>query len=221
MSNSDMGMHDKLILHVVHNHPHIAGSIKDKILGRSGGHSNLFRSFLLALPGLPSDLAEELLDRLMSCAVIESALSLVVHRSNGQAEDRGVVDTRVVTTAGVTYLANASGHSLYDFNFHGLGTGAVAPAAGDTALGAEIASGNFSTSYRPAGTQSNAAVSANWKYTSVATNTASAAIAPTEMGLFTAASAGTLLDRFTFGAVNMASGDSLETTVAITLNSGG
>jgi hypothetical protein len=176
---------------------------------------------MLALPSIHEDLAHELLDRLLSCAVIESALHLIVHRADGKHEDLGVVDTRVVTTAGVTYLANATTHALYDFNFHALGTGATAPAATDTALQTELTSGSFSTSYRPAGTQSNGASGANWKYTSVATNTASAAITPTELGLLTASAAGTLFDRFTFAGVPLAIGDSLQDTITATLNSGG
>jgi len=220
MTDSNLGMHDKLILSVVTNHPNVASSIKERIRSKVG-YSNLFRSFLLALPSLPEDLSHELLDRIMSCAVIESALHIMVHRVDGTHEDHGVVDTRVVTTAGVTYLANLAGHALYDFNFHGLGTGTTAPAATDTALQTELTGASFSTSYRPSGTQSNAASGANWKYTSIATNTAAAAITPTELGLLTAASAGTLFDRFTFTGVPLAIGDSLQSTVAATLNSGG
>jgi hypothetical protein len=219
MPDSDLGMTDKLVMSVVRSHPLVSPDIKSR-LSTWQAQSRLAAAVIATLPHLPNDLAHELLDRIMASAVIESALRLVTNHSDGHVTDHGVVDRRVVTTAGAIYLC-ASGHSLYDFNFHGLGTGATAPAVGDTTLGTEYTSGSFSTSYRATGAQSNTASGANEIYKSVATNTANTSVAPVELGLFSAASAGTLWDRFTFSVVNLAAADSLSSTVSTTVNSGG
>jgi len=221
MPDAAIGPTDQLLLHVVRAHPHVPDSIKAR-LATWQAQSRLSQAVLACLPHLPhEEIAHELLDRILASAVIESALHLVVRRGDGRHEDHGIVDRRVVTTAGVTYLC-AAGKSIYDFNYHGLGSGSTAPAITDTALVTEFPSGDFSTGYRPAGTQSNTAVSGNEKYTSVATNTASAAITVAEIGQFSAVTAGTLWDRFVpAGTTALAIGDSLQTTIATTLNSGG
>ena len=219
MAESSVGATDKLLISVVRNHPHVPSSVKDK-LSTWQAKSRLAKAVIATLPHLPPDLSHELLDRIMASAVIESALHLHLHRADGSQEPLGVVDTRVITTAGVVYLCGV-GKPISDFNFHGLGTGTTAPAVGDTALGTEYAGTNFSTSYRASGTQSESASGNNEVYQTVATNTANTTIAPTELGVFTAASAGTLLDRFTFAVVNLASGDSLSSTIQVTVNSGG
>lgn len=133
---------------------------------------------------------------------------------DGTREDLGLVCTKVVTTAGVNYLvdglqANTTDVSL--FKFHGSGTGVGAEAIGNTTLGTEVAT-------RTSGSQAEGA-SANI-YRTIGTVTYASAFAITEHGIFSASSGGTLLDRSTFAAINVISGDSIQFTYELTLPSG-
>lgn len=151
----------------------------------------------------------------------------IIH-ADGQRVDLGLASTRVVTTAGVRYIcddmnAGAGSADVSLFKFHGLGTGATAEAAADTALQTELTTQYNPDSTRATGSQASATVSANATYTTVGTNTVDAAAAVTEHGILTQAATGggTLLDRSVFSVVNLASGDSLQTTYVLTINSGG
>lgn len=177
---------------------------------------------------LPAHLARELLDRISSSVVMQSALSLVVFRHpdspyrspSGWVEVYGEVSHRVVTDAGVDKLEDAF-RNLFEpetWNYHGLGTGALAEAAADTALGTELTTQYNPDNTRATGTQS--APAAN-QYRSTGTNTVDAAVTVTEHGLFSAATAGTLFDRSVFTGVALASGDSLQAQYSLTLSSGG
>jgi hypothetical protein len=135
----------------------------------------------------------------------------------------GCIGSRVVTTAGVNYLRDdfangAGGADISLFKYHGCGTGAVAEAIGDTALGAECTTALNPDSTRGVGTQVNSVAKT---YSTVATLTFDAAAAVTEHGLFSAASGGTLWDRTVFAAINVASGDSIQFTYTLTINDGG
>lgn len=137
--------------------------------------------------------------------------------------DRGVLSLRVVTTAGVTFLANnfaGSGAAISTFKYHGFGTGTTAEAVGDTALVTEFTTEYATDSTRPTGSQAS---SAN-VYTTVGTFSpdTGGTLAVTEHGIFSAASAGTLWDRSKFSAVNLVAGsDSLQVTYNLTLSAGG
>ncbi len=144
----------------------------------------------------------------------------------GERTDYGLASLRLVTTAGVVYIAAdmaAGANDINLFKFHGIGTGAVAEAVGDTALGAESTTALNPDNTRATGSQASATVSTNATYTTVGTITADAAIAATEHGIFTQAATGggTLLDRSVFSVVNLASGDSLQATYVLTINAGG
>lgn len=151
------------------------------------------------------------------------ALWLKRIRGGDIVEDLGLASLRVVTTAGVTYIAadiagGASDSNL--FKFHGFGTGGTAEASGDTALVTELTTQYNPDNTRPTGSQA----SATNTYTTVATLTpdSGGTIAVTEHGIFTATSAGTLLDRSLFSAVNLVAGsDSLQATYVLTLPAGG
>jgi hypothetical protein len=166
--------------------------------------------------------AADLVDRLSSVTVLSSQLFGKIIRKNGRIEDLGLLCEKVVTTAGVNYIAGylTGTNSGGNFKFHGLGTGATAPAIGDTALVTEL-----TTQYTPANTRTTGTSvlgASNNIYQTVGTNTIqSAAVAVTEFGVFTAAAAGTLLDRFTFSVVNLAIGDGLQTTFNLTFTAGG
>jgi len=149
-------------------------------------------------------------------------LEVVLIRANGERIYYGVVSYRVITSAGVNYIAadiagGASDSNL--FKYHGLGTGTNAEAAGDTALQTECTTTLNPDSTRATGSQS----SSTNTYTTVGTNTFDGAAAVTEHGILTQAATGggTLLDRSVFSAINVASGDSIQTTYVLTLSAGG
>lgn len=148
-------------------------------------------------------------------------LWLSVVRADGEVLDLGLASMRVVTTAGVNFIVDAFQNTteVETFKYHGLGTGAGAEAVGDTALATELTTQYAVDSTRPTGTTTEGA-SAN-VYRSVATNTVDGSAAVTEHGIFSAASAGTLLDRSLFSVVNLSSGDSLVTTYDLTVAAGG
>ncbi|MEW6211347.1 MAG: hypothetical protein AB1631_23480 [Acidobacteriota bacterium] len=181
---------------------------------------------------LPVELAADLIDRISATVVIESSLALVVFRHRDSArkcglslvEDYGIVSRRLVTTAGVNYIVDAFQNSveLENFKFHGIGTGSLAEATGDTALGAEL-----TTQYNPDNTRATGnlaeGASSNIFHTE-GTNTLDAnGVVLREHGVFTQAAApgGTLLDRSVFAAITLDSGDALLSKYELTANAGG
>ena len=110
--------------------------------------------------------------------------------------------------AGVAGLIN--GVVTNFFEYIAIGTGAVAPAAGDTALGAEISTGGGA---RAAGTTSRVTTDVtNDTAQIVVTFAFTSSFAVTESGVLDSAAAGTLLARQTFSAINVVNGDSLQVT---------
>lgn len=150
------------------------------------------------------------------------SLYLTVIRANGDVEALGLASMRVVTTAGVNKIVAAMNTSDavtgIAFKFHGLGTGGTAEASADTALVTELTTQYNPDNTRATGTQTTGG-SSN-VYRTVGTNTVDATAAVTEHGVFSAATAGTLLDRSLFSVVNLASGDSLQATYDFTLVAG-
>lgn len=148
------------------------------------------------------------------CVNMTSALGVKVIRADGNEEDIGIVSRRCVTTAFTTYLSssfvNSTTSPLDLFKFHAPGSGTGAESTNDTALGTAV--GNRGT-----GTNTSAAN----VFTSVSTIAFTAAAAITEHGVFNSASGGTLLDRSSFAAVNVASGDSIGFTYQLTSTAGG
>ena len=121
-----------------------------------------------------------------------------------------------VTDAYVNLLVDdlqlaVAGHST--FMYHDSGTGVAAEAATDTGLGTPCGEA------RDTGTQIEGATANIYK--SVATHTYGGSFAITEHGLFNAATAGTLMDRTKFAAVNVANGEKIEFTYQLTISSGG
>jgi hypothetical protein len=114
--------------------------------------------------------------------------------------------------AGVASRINGSGAEA-QFAHIAIGTGTTAAAAGDTALQTEISTGGGA---RAACTTSRVTTDVtNDTAQCVVTFTFTATFAVTEAGYFNAASAGTLLARQVFAAVNVVSGDSLSTTYKV------
>lgn len=197
----------------------------------------LGRSIREALPYLPDDLRAELVDRIRSCVVVESSLSIVVYRglrlaqeglipwSAVTAEDYGVVSRKVVTDTGVGFIVDAFQNSveLENMKYHALGTGTNAEAAGNTALQTELTT-EYTGNVRATGSTTEGA-SANI-YRSVGTNTLdSGTPAVTEHGIMSQAATGggVIIDRSVFSAINLvgANGDGLQSTYDLTFTSGG
>ena len=150
-------------------------------------------------------------------------LYLTVHRGDGTRLNLGLASMRVVTTAGCTFIRDAFGNTteLETMKYHGFGTGTTAEATGDTALVTELTTQYATDSTRPTGSQTTNGTTV---YRTIATLTpdSGGTIAITEHGVFSAASAGTLLDRSKFSAVNLDStnGDSLQATYDFTITAG-
>lgn len=147
-------------------------------------------------------------------AVFPTGRLYVKHnRLDGSVDDYGLVSTKLVTDAGVAYIVDAFQNitEVENMKFHGSGTGGTAEAAGQTALVTEVAT-------RTSGTTTEGA-SANI-YRTVGAISYSGTFAITEHGVFSASSAGTMLDRSLFAAINVISGDSIQFTYELTFPSG-
>src|SRR6185369_4527015 len=140
----------------------------------------------------------------------------------GDVEELGLASLRVVTDAGVAFIADAFTNTVEaeNMNFHGMGTGTTAEAASQTALTTEL-----TTEYNPNSTRATGVqTSPTNVYQTVGTNTIdSGTPAVTEHGIFSQAATGggTMLDRSVFSAINLASGDGIQFTYQLTFTSGG
>lgn len=193
--------------------------------------TQLGRLIKLASRYCPEDVAADLIESICRTVVVESQLSLVAFNYDApgiglQVSDYGIVSRKVVTTAGVNKIValmnTTDAVTGAAFKFHSMGTGTTAEAIGDTALVTELTTEYNPNSTRATGTQTVGG--SNNIYSTVATNTLdSGTPAVTEIGLHSAASAGTLLDRFKFSAVNLtgANGDGIQSTIQITFAAGG
>jgi hypothetical protein len=121
----------------------------------------------------------------------------------------------LVTTAGKTYTRDLFVTSTE--KFHAIGTGTNAAAAGDTTLQTEL-----TTQYNPDNTRATGSQTNNGSavYRTVGTNTVDSGVAITEWGLLSQAATGggTLFSRIVFSAINLSSGDSLQTTYDLTIS---
>lgn len=137
--------------------------------------------------------------------------------------DFGISSLRVVTTAGVNFLVDTIQGTFEPeiMRYHGIGTGAAAEAAADTALGAELSTAYNPDSTRAQGTLQEGA-SANI-YRSVGTNNVDGSATITEHGLFTqaATSGGTLWDRSVYAGQGLVAGNSYQTTYDATFAASG
>jgi hypothetical protein len=132
--------------------------------------------------------------------------------ADGNRHDIGLISTKLVTTAGVAWLATLlAGTSSGDVKFHASGTGTTAENASDTTMETDSGIARATGSQTP---------STN-TYTSVGTQTYTGSLAITEHGIFTASSGATLIDRSVFAAINVVNGDSIQFTYVLTLPSGG
>jgi hypothetical protein len=142
-------------------------------------------------------------------------LSAVHIAADGTRTDLGVISRRLVTTAGVNWLATCFTNTVEaeTLNFHDCGTGSTAESVGQTTLVTPFGGS------RVTGTQSTPG-STNI-YRSVATIAFTTTLAIVEHGIFTASTSGTMFDRSLFSAINVINGDSIQFTHETTFPSGG
>lgn len=147
----------------------------------------------------------------MGGSIINVTNSLTAkHIRNGKVIDERVVKNKKVTTAFVNFVVDqliTETSAFGDFKYHDSGTGVGAEDPGDTALGTPCGEA------RDVGSQEEGAQT--YEYKSIATNTYAGTFAITEHGLFNASSAGILMDRTVFSAINVVSSDKIEFTFTI------
>lgn len=194
-----------------------------RLLGRLLGVARLESSLTGAVYRRDPNLAPWQAERLRLLLAANTTVWDLPRHFGGRVQGYGVLSTRLVTDAGVQYLVDALQNLTEpeNFKYHGYGTGTTAEGATQTALVTELTTQYATDNVRPTGSQTEA--SANI-YRTVATLSpdTGGTIAITEHGIFSATSAGTLLDRSVFTAVNVvAAADSLQTTYDLTIASGG
>ena len=153
--------------------------------------------------------------RAMGLMTAYGTLEALVIKADGTKIAYGILGHRVVTTAFVGFVTDQlqTETSVFgDFKYHDGGVGTTAEANGDT--GIETTDGES----RATGSQTESAANA---YRSVGTISYTSTKAVTEHGLFNDSSAGTLMDRTVFSAINVVSGDSIQFTYTLTLSAGG
>lgn len=204
---------------------HSGFTVPDDLRAKLAGYSprsHLGRIIKDCFRFLPADLAGELLDRITSVVVLESALSLVAIYGNGRVEDFGMVGYKSIVDNGVGFLVDAWQNivEMENMKYHGLGTGSTAEGSTQTALVTELTT-EYTGDVRATGTTAEGA-SGNI-FSTVATNTldGTPGAALREHGLFSASTAGVLWDRTLYSAITLSSGDSLQSTYQMTASSGG
>lgn len=159
--------------------------------------------------------ASDLMVKTVGGTAMTSALEAKLIKGGGSIVDLGVLGYRVVTTAFVNFVVDQlqTETSVFgDFKYHDSGVGTTAEAVGDTTM--ETTDGES----RATGTQTESAAN---QYRSVGTISYTTTKAITEHGLFNDPTAGTLMDRTVFSAINVVSGDSIQFTYTLTVSAGG
>lgn len=153
--------------------------------------------------------------KVFGAPILLGRLDAKLIRKDGSAVDFGTLGFRVVTTAFVSFVVDQlqTETSVFgDFKYHDSGVGTTAENAANTDM--ETTDGES----RVAGTQTEASATA---YQSVGTISYTTTKAITEHGLFNASTAGTLMDRTVFSAINVVNGDSIQFTYTLTCSAGG
>ena len=138
-------------------------------------------------------------------------IDLSVYDKNGKLKDKRKI-SNLITNAGFAGMAsrcNGNGAEAA-FTYIAVGTGTTAADVTDTTLETELAASGLS---RAAGTASRTTTDVtNDTATLSKTFSVTGTVAVTEAGCLNAASAGTLLSRQVFTAVNVVDGDSFQVT---------
>jgi hypothetical protein len=133
--------------------------------------------------------------------------------ADGTRDRLGLISTKVVTDAGVAFIVDAfqAAATLANMKYHGSGTSGTAENVTDTALGVEVES-------RATGTTAEGATANIFQTVATISYTATRSIV--EHGIFSASTAGTLLDRSVFASIGVVSGDAIEFTYELTFPAG-
>lgn len=140
---------------------------------------------------------------------------ILTHRgSDGKIKSVRIVRNLIVSAgkAGMASRLNGSGSEAV-FTYLAVGTGTTSPAAGNTALEAEIVDSGLARVNATASRVTTSVANDTARLTTTFTVTGTKAV--TEAGILNAASSGTLLCRQTFSAVNVVNGDSLQLTYSV------
>lgn len=151
-------------------------------------------------------------------------VSQLLRAFGGEVTEFGLLSTRLVTDNGVAYIVDAFQNSveLENMKFHGYGTGTTNEAQADSALVTELTTEYAVNSTRPTGTTTEGASANIYRTVATLSPDSGGTLAITEHGVFSASSAGVLLDRSKFAAINLVAGsDSLQTTYELTVSAGG
>lgn len=160
-------------------------------------------------------LAARLLSRSTGIPTLTGQLSVRLFRATGEVVEYGIVSRRLVTTAFVNFVVDqlqVESALFGDFKYHDSGVGVTAEAIANTAI--ETTDGEA----RATGTQTEGAAN---EYKSVGTIAYTTTKAITEHGLFNDLTAGTLMDRSVFAAINVVNGDSVAFTYTLSVAAGG
>ena len=161
-------------------------------------------------------LAIKALDSAHGSMLFTGNLFAKVIRVDGSVEDKGLLSTKLVTTAFcedmVDELITDTPGEWTEYKYHGSGTSDTAAATGDTTLGSETAD------TRATGTQVE---SGSVAYKTVGTVDYGSTLDITEHGIFNSDAAGILMDRHVFSAIGVGDGDSIQWTYYITVTAGG
>lgn len=139
-------------------------------------------------------------------------LSARIFRKGAGVEDLGLISVRKITEDFRDFIVDqlqAETSAFGDFKYHANGTGTTAEASADSALETEVET-------RGVGSQLEGATANIYKSVGTVSITGTRAI--TEHGLLNASSAGVLMDRSVFSAINVTSGDSIEYTYQATFS---
>ena len=179
--------------------------------------TNIYR--LRNLVKMIKPLAQIGITKAIGAPIFYGALFAEKRKFDGTFEDYGLISLKLVTTSGVQtvtdHMANTTTDVLNEFSWHAIGTGTVNPGASDTTLGAEVENRVEDTTSRISTSSGD-----DYRYSTSAEVTATAARAITEHGLLSASAAGVLFDRSEFAVINLSNGDSLTTTYQVTFQSG-
>lgn len=169
---------------------------------------------------VPEDVSKEEIIQALKDTVLPNVVELFGFLSakhikrSGEIFDHGLVSCRLVTVAFTYYivdsLQDSTANPMDAFEYHASGTGVTAEANTQTALVTEVES-------RVAGTQIEGATANIYKSVATVTYTAGRTIA--EHGIFSASSAGTMMDRSLLGAtIGVVNLDQIEWTYELTVN---
>jgi hypothetical protein len=162
------------------------------------------KSFLQSLAKSPDSLT------------ISGLIEIDVIRNGKVVEHREIKN--LITTAGKGEVTNLMGNvsSPAYFTYLAVGTGATAAAAGDTTLQTEITDSGLARAAATVTRQTTTTTNDTLRL--IKSWTVSGTKAITECGILNAASAGVLLGRQVFSAVNVVSSDTFQVTYSVSLS---